>query len=199
MSKGITADAVARVAEYVRQRDIAMSGGNVGDVITTVYADTEGEPAHLDVNDLRALLDAFNIRRERTSPLVDGLRAAAARLYSYAGPNPRHWAVIDPAQAETELMSSGPVLVADLGPSVEVVGTLDGLVDREKDLIGLMSPQTAASLSALLELLADVVDYEPLRAVRWMPEAAALEQALNRQPDWATHPRGIRAPESGDD
>jgi hypothetical protein len=50
------ADAARRVAEYVRQRDITMSGGNVGDVITTIHADPETGPAHLDVNDLRALL-----------------------------------------------------------------------------------------------------------------------------------------------
>lgn len=50
--------AARRVAEYVRQRDIAMSGGNVGDVITTICADPEVDPAHLDVNDLRVLVIA---------------------------------------------------------------------------------------------------------------------------------------------
>lgn len=56
--------AVLRVAEYVRQRDIAMSGGNVGDVITTVYSDMNAEPAHLNVEDLRLLLAADTAVRE---------------------------------------------------------------------------------------------------------------------------------------
>lgn len=56
--------AARRVAEYVRQRDIAMSGGNVGDVITTICADPEVDPAHLDVNDLRLLLAAVQVDQD---------------------------------------------------------------------------------------------------------------------------------------
>lgn len=193
MSKGITADAVARVAEYVRQRDIAMSGGNVGDVITTVYADTEGEPAHLDVNDLRALLHGYRPATKR-SPLGDELRAAAARLHSYVSHQPRHWAFTEqPPFTE-------PILAASVNKDeLEVVGTVDGLTDQEMDLIGLLSPVVAASLSALLDNLADQIDAAPLSGVRWMAEASALALALNRMHDWATHPAGIRAPEPDDD
>lgn len=190
----ITSEAAARVAEYVRQRDIAMSGGNVGDVIATTYSDPQADAAHLDVNDLRVLLRATQSPGSQ-SMLADGLRAAAARLYSYVGDRPRHWGVIAKVEPYT-----GPILVQDTpGDEVECVGTLDGMVDREMDLIGLMSPQTAASLSALLELLADQVDYDPLHCVRWIAEAAALSDALNRQQEWSTHPADIRTPEPDDD
>lgn len=86
-----TSDAVARVAEYVRQRDIAMSGGNVGDVITTVYADTEGEPAHLDVNDLRVLLHGYRPATKRSPlghdepPRVDVVHGDHAELIGPGG------------------------------------------------------------------------------------------------------------------
>jgi hypothetical protein len=193
MSKGITADAAGRVAEYIRQRDKAMEGGNVGDVITTVYSDTAAEPAHLDVNDLRVLVHAYRPATQHT-PLAGELRAAAARLHSYIGHSPRHWGFIE------QQPYTGPMLVSDTGgEEVEVVGSVDGLTDQEMDLIGLLSPVVAANLSALLDTLADQIDTAPLSGVRWMAEASALALALNRMHDWATHPRGIRMQEPNDD
>lgn len=189
-----TSEAAARVAEYVRQRDIAMAGGNVSDAIATIYTDPDARFAELNVNDLRALLRAVQ-PPGRQSMLADGLHAAAARLASYAGDRPRHWGVVSGVKPYTE-----PILVQDTGgDEVECVGTLDGMTGREMDLIGLMSPQTAASLSALLELLADQVDYDPLHCVRWIAEAAALSNALNRQQEWSTHPAGIHMQDPDDD
>ena len=71
-------DAASRVAEYVRQRDIAMSGGNVGDVIATIFADPESYAADLDVRDLRTVLAALdttnrNIRELHRAADPDGL------------------------------------------------------------------------------------------------------------------------------
>lgn len=56
-------EAIARVAEYVRQRDIAMESGNVGDVIATIYTDPDAKFADLNVQDLRLILDASGATR----------------------------------------------------------------------------------------------------------------------------------------
>lgn len=78
-------DAAERVAEYVRQRDIAMSGGNVGDVITTVYGDTNAEPAHLNVEDLRILLAVDTAVRElHRAADPDGLGLVCAHCTALA-------------------------------------------------------------------------------------------------------------------
>ena len=84
---------------------------------------------------------------------------------------------------------------------VETVGTLDGFNDSEMDLIGLMSPQTGASLSALLDQLAAYLDELPPGALvkaALLDGASALAQALNRQQEWSTHPGGIRMQEPTD-
>lgn len=77
------ANAARRVAEYVRQRDITMSGGNVGDVITTIHADPEVGSADLDVGDLRTLLSG-----------VPTWARGATRIYAIQ--DQLHQAVYDP-------------------------------------------------------------------------------------------------------
>lgn len=125
------------------------------------------------------------------SLLAEALWAASARLAAAVGETPAHWGVID----ETVPGTTHPFLARDCGDEVEIVGTLIDLEDHELDLIGLFSPQTAAALSALLDRLADWLDCATpgeLAAATWLPEAQSLARSLNRQPEWAAHPRGIR-------
>lgn len=125
------------------------------------------------------------------APLAGELRAAAARLADYAGDDPQHWGI---AQPEPHLFRD-PLLLREDGDMCRVLGSISDLNDRELDLIGLLSPQTAAALSSLVDQLADwLQDATPgeLAAATWLAEAQCLARALNRQQAWATHPRGIR-------
>lgn len=80
-------EAAARVAEFVRQRRIAMAGGNHNDAIYTTHTDPAANPADLLLSDIEALLAGLSDRLMRAvaacvadieATVVEGWRSAEA-------------------------------------------------------------------------------------------------------------------------